>query len=248
MSRQGADPAAARPHRLHLPVLQPAADADRRGEHRAAAAAGRREGRRRLGERDHREGRAQRPAQAPPVRALRRPAAASRDRPRAGVAADRDVRRRADRQPRLAHQRRDPCPAARHGDHLRTDHRDGHARCERRVHGRSAAVPGRRPDRPRPGPRRAGRRPGRDGGGQCRCDAGRPPGAVGPQAAHGADGAFDRPRHVDDHRHVRPPRPDQQRVLEHLPREQQGHRRRAVQEDGLHVGQRRGGRAAARSR
>ena len=45
---------------------------------------------------------------APPVRALRRPAAARRRRPRARLAPERDVRRRADRQPRLDHQRRDP--------------------------------------------------------------------------------------------------------------------------------------------
>ena len=34
--RQGADPAAPRPDRLHLPVVQPAPDHDRGGEHRAA--------------------------------------------------------------------------------------------------------------------------------------------------------------------------------------------------------------------
>ena len=39
---------------------------------------------------------------------FRRPAAARRDRPRARLAADRDVRRRADRQPRLDDGRRDP--------------------------------------------------------------------------------------------------------------------------------------------
>ena len=43
--------------------------------------------------------------QAPPVRALRRPAAARRDRPRARVAADGHLRRRADRQPRFDHER-----------------------------------------------------------------------------------------------------------------------------------------------
>ena len=65
-----------------------------------------------LGERDHRQGRARRPPQAPAVRALRRPAAARRDRPRAGVAADRDVRRRADRQPRLGRPAREILNAA----------------------------------------------------------------------------------------------------------------------------------------
>ena len=39
--RQRADQAPAPPHRLHLPVLQPAPDADRGGEHPAAARAGR---------------------------------------------------------------------------------------------------------------------------------------------------------------------------------------------------------------
>ena len=107
--RRRADQAAPRPHRLHLPVLQPAADADGGREHRAAAQArGRRSPTRRgsteiiatvgLGE----------PADAPPVRAVRRPAAARRRRPRARLAPERDVRRRADRQPRLDHQRRDP--------------------------------------------------------------------------------------------------------------------------------------------
>ena len=66
-----------------------------------------------MGGRDHRPGRPRRPAQAPAVRALRRPAAARRHRPRSGVAPGRDVRRRADRQPRLDDQRRDPHPAAR---------------------------------------------------------------------------------------------------------------------------------------
>ena len=45
------------------------------------------------------------PALAPPVRALRRPAAARRDRARADLEADRALRRRADRQPRLHDER-----------------------------------------------------------------------------------------------------------------------------------------------
>ena len=114
--RHRADEAAARPHRLHLPVLQPAADAHGGREHRAAA----------------RSSPAasptppwleelvatvglSRPARPPPVRALRRPAAARRRRPRARLAPQRDVRRRADRQPRLDDQRRDPRAAARLG-------------------------------------------------------------------------------------------------------------------------------------
>ena len=78
------------------------------------------------------DGRAQRAPRAPPVGALRRPAAARRRRPRARLAAERDVRRRADRQPRLDHQRRDPRAAARLGRHARPDHRDGHPRRARR--------------------------------------------------------------------------------------------------------------------
>ena len=54
-----------------------------------------------------------RPSRAPPVGAVRRPAAARRRRPRARLAPVGDVRRRADRQPRLDDQRRDPRPAAR---------------------------------------------------------------------------------------------------------------------------------------
>ena len=59
-------------------------------------------------QRADRQGRPQQPPRPPPVGALRRPAAARRDRPRARLAPDDHVRRRADRQPRLAHRRRDP--------------------------------------------------------------------------------------------------------------------------------------------
>ena len=48
-------------------------------------------------------GRPWRPADAPPLGALRRPAAARRRRPRARLAPERDVRRRAHRQPGLDH-------------------------------------------------------------------------------------------------------------------------------------------------
>ena len=64
--RLAADEAPARAHRLHLPVLQPAADADREGEHRPAAVDRRREGRRGLGGRADRRGRPRRPPQHRP--------------------------------------------------------------------------------------------------------------------------------------------------------------------------------------
>src|SRR5262249_52530626 len=81
--RQRAHAAAARAHRLHLSVLQPAPDADRGGERRPPALAGGREAGQGLGARAHRQGRPH-PAPAPSaVRALRRPAAARGDRPRA---------------------------------------------------------------------------------------------------------------------------------------------------------------------
>jgi ABC-type sugar transport system ATPase subunit len=57
------------------------------------------------GRRAARQRRAGRAAQAPTVGALGRPAAAGRDRARARHEADRGLRRRADRQPRLAHER-----------------------------------------------------------------------------------------------------------------------------------------------
>ena len=87
-----------------------------------------------------------------PSRALRRPAAARRRRPGARLASQRDVRRRAHRQPRLHHQRRDPRAAARLGRHARPDDRHGHPRRARRGDRRPRAVPRRRRHRPRPRP------------------------------------------------------------------------------------------------
>ena len=100
-ARQGAHPAAARQGRVRLPVLQPAADADGGGEHRAAAVDRRAQARSGVGAPAARGRRPDGPADAPAVRALGRPAAARRDRARAAVQARRGVRRRADRQPRL---------------------------------------------------------------------------------------------------------------------------------------------------
>ena len=71
--------------------------------------------------------RSRRAALAPSVGALRRPAAARRDRACARLAADRALRRRADGQPRLDDERRDPRPAPRVGEVARPDDGDGHA-------------------------------------------------------------------------------------------------------------------------
>ena len=87
---QGPDRAAPRPGRLHLPAVQPAADADRAGEHHPAARHRRPPGRPGLARRGRRA-----PSAcgdrlgAPADRAVRRPAAAGRLRPRAGQPARR---------------------------------------------------------------------------------------------------------------------------------------------------------------
>ena len=99
--RHGSDEAPARAHRLHLPVLQSAADAHGGGEHRPAADHRGREGRQGVAGAADRVGRVEGPADAPALGALRRPAATRRDRARSGFEADRGLRRRADRQPRL---------------------------------------------------------------------------------------------------------------------------------------------------
>ena len=105
--RRGAHQAAPRPGRLHLPAVQPAADADRRGEHPAAAG----DRRPQAGPGLVRHASSTPSACATgsshrPDPALRRPAAAGRVRPGAGVPARGHLRRRADRQPRLPLRRR----------------------------------------------------------------------------------------------------------------------------------------------
>ncbi len=193
-----------------------------------------RDAERRMGGRGDQQGRPLRPAHPPPGAALRRPAAARGDRPRAGHTADGDVRRRAHRQPRLHHQRGDPGAAARGGRELRTDHRDGHPRRPRVGDGRPHPVPGRRPDRARPGPRqRAGRADGH-GGGVRRSDPGRPARPVGPQDPRRPDGDLDRPGHGHDRGHVRRPRPDHGRVRQHLPDRSREDRRAGLQAHRLH--------------
>ena len=105
--------------------------------------------------------RARRPRRAPAGRAVRRPAAAGRDRPGAGHPARRAVRRRADRRAghRDAPARCSRCCARCRS--RRADDRHGHPRPGRRGLRRPRAVPRRRPDRgrarrrrpPRPSPR-----------------------------------------------------------------------------------------------
>ena len=145
--RHAADEAAARAHRLHLPVLQPAPDAHREGEHRPAALDRGREGRPGLARAADDDRRAAGSALAPALGALRRAAAAGRDRPCAGLEADGDVRGRADRQPRLPHRRGDPRAAARVGRRLRPDDSHGHPRSARGRDRRPDPLPRRRPDR-----------------------------------------------------------------------------------------------------
>ena len=124
-----------REDRLRLPELQPAGAHVGAGERRAAAALRRPRARRsaqrhaRAREALHRVGLAGREGPLP-VAALRRPAAARGDRARAGHRPGDPARRRADRQPRLAHLGRDHghLPGAqRRGQDGRADHpRAGH--------------------------------------------------------------------------------------------------------------------------
>ena len=116
-------------------------------------------------DRADRQGRARRPPQPPPGGAVGRPAAARGGRPRARVAPERDVRRRAHGQPGLDDRRRDPRAAARLGRHARPDDGDGHPRRARRGDRRPRPVPRRRPHRPRPRPLDRARDPRRAGGG-----------------------------------------------------------------------------------
>ena len=140
-----------------LPMLE------REGEHPPAAHHRRREARRGVA-RAARRGRGPHgQALAPSVGALRRSAAARRDRAGADLEADRALRRRADRQPRLDDEPRDPRAAASLGRRVRPDDRDGDARCACRRGRTSRAVPGRRLDRARDGRVRPADDPRRDG-------------------------------------------------------------------------------------
>ena len=185
-----ADQAAARPHRLHLPVLQPAAGADRAIRTSrcrcSSPAAGRTE--RRVNDVII-SGSAWPTAQAPPPgRALRRPAAARRDRPRPGHQSRRDLRRRADRRARHPHRTRGAAPAAGVGTGAGPDDRDGDARPGGRLVRRPGGLPRRRQVRRRPvqpdgrGGRRADDPSGRLGR--------REPVAYGPQVRNTAGGTY----------------------------------------------------------
>ena len=79
-----------------------------------------------------RHGRAARPARHRPSRALGRPAAACRGRPRARIAAEHRVRRRADREPRLEERGGAAVVPADRRRRARPDDRDGHPRRARR--------------------------------------------------------------------------------------------------------------------
>src|SRR5262249_25769503 len=127
--------------------LQPAADADGGGKRPPAVADRRRQARPRLGRRVAGDGRHRRPPHAPTLGALGRSTAARLDRPRARDAADRAVRGRADRQPRLEHLKGRAGAAAPLGRRVRPDDRDGHARPPGGRAGRPDPLPRRRTDR-----------------------------------------------------------------------------------------------------
>ena len=147
--------AAPRPHRLHLPGVQPRPDAHRGREHHAADDARRPQARPGVA----------RPASSTPSvcsnRLSHRPSELSGgQQQRVAVAralasqpAD-HLRRRADRQPRLPHRRRDPLVHASGRARARPDDRDGHPRPGGRVVRRPRRVPRRRPHRRRPRPTR----------------------------------------------------------------------------------------------
>src|SRR5581483_7110419 len=134
--------------RLRVSVLQSPADAHRRGEPGAPALdLGRAPGAGVARAASLQDG-ALRTAHPPPLRALRRPAAARGDRARAGHPSDDPVRGRADGEPRLTYGRGDPATASRLVRRVRPDDRDGHPRAARGGDRRPGDVPGRRLDRP----------------------------------------------------------------------------------------------------
>ena len=189
-------------------------------------------------------GRARGPAASPSVRALGRPAAARRDRPRARLAADRHLRRRADRQPRLEDERRDPRAPAPLGARLRADDRDGHPRRARRGDRRPRPLPRRRSDRQggRAEPRRTTSSPRWSR--SAPSDPVRAQGHARPQAAHGPDRARNRSRRRDGERHLRAHRLDRRRVQHDLHRRLSRHGRHGHGQDSVRPGRQRQRRAA----
>src|SRR5581483_7440982 len=137
-----------RPHRLRLPVLQPPPDARRGGERRPAARHRRREAGPGVARRAARADGPRSAALAPAVGALGRRAAARRDLAGADHEADDPLRRRADGEPRLEDERRDPRAHARLDRRVRADDRHGHARGAGGAHRRPHPLPRGRPDRP----------------------------------------------------------------------------------------------------
>ena len=203
--RQEADAAPARAHRLRLPVLQPAADADRRGERPPPARDRRPQGRPRVARRAARDGRDRRAARHKPVRCRAANSSGSRSRgrscPKRGA-----VRGRADGQPRLRHLEGAPCPPPLRR-RARPDDRHGHARRERGGDGRPHPLHRRRPHR-QGRPRDDGRRGDRRDAGVTGRDARRTQGNPRPQAADGPDRVLDRPRRLDGDGQLRPHRHD----------------------------------------
>ena len=219
------DAAAPQAHRLRLPVLQPPADADRRGERGAAAVDRRGEARPGVLREPARARRSHRPARAPPVRALRRPAAACGDRPRARLQADGRVRRRADRQPRLEDRRRHPRAPALVGRGARPDDDDGHPRRACGRDRRSRPVPRRRPHRRGAAAQSARPRSSRPWVARAH-DPRRARGPARAEAPHGVDGARHRAGRGDGQRHARADRLDRQGLQLHLHRRSPGLGRR----------------------
>ena len=184
-------------------------------------------------ERADRERRPGRPPPSPALRALRRSAAARRDRPRPRLEADGPLRRRAHGQPRLEDGHRDPRPAARLRRRLRPDDRDGHARAARGGHRRPRPLPRRRPDRQGPSPLDPAARFSRRSRRSRRRDQVRAEGSVRPQAAHGLDRGRDRARGRDGERHLRPHRLDRPGVRRDLQRDPPGLGRRDHRQVGF---------------
>ena len=165
--RAAADDPAARADRVRLPGLQPDAVAHGHAEHRPAAAPRRSPSAALGGARGRGAGRAGR-APAPPSRpALRRPAAAGRDRPGARHPARGRVRRRADRSAGHPHRARRARAPARGRRRRRPHGRDGHPRPRGGGARRPRHPPRRRADRrdARGAQRRRGRRAARAPGG-----------------------------------------------------------------------------------